>query len=116
MLTGIVLINDAHAQQPKLTGNIVRDIQSATGKPASSGFTGAPITDLENALNAKFLPDLQYALKLATASNNTITASCYQAWIDIINTQQAAVQDSSDATASASNAGSRTSLPSSRSW
>jgi hypothetical protein len=78
--------------KPKLTGNIVNDIAAATGRP--SGLTGAPVTDLQNFLNAKFLPDLQYALKLAQASKNTITADCYQAWIDIITTQQNAVMDS----------------------
>jgi hypothetical protein len=75
---------------PKLTGNIVNDIAAATGHTV----TGAPVTDLQNFMNAKFLPDLQYALKLATASKNTITADCYQAWIDIITTQQGAVMDS----------------------
>ena len=76
---------------PKLTGDIVKDIAAATGKP--SPLTGAAVTDLQNFLNAKFLPDLQYALKLAQASKNTITADCYQAWIDIITTQQGAVMD-----------------------
>ena len=45
------------------------------------------------ALDAKLLPDLQYALKLATASGSKVTAPCYQAWIDIINVRQKAVQD-----------------------
>jgi hypothetical protein len=61
--------------------------------PVISGkLTGAPVTDIQNFMNAKFLPDLQYALKLAQASKNNITADCYQAWIDIITTQQTAVQ------------------------
>lgn len=84
--------SDAMAQAPRLvrpTGNIVQDIAAATGSRTT--ITGAPVTDIQNFLNAKFLPDLQYALKLATASKNTITADCYQAWIDIINTQQTAV-------------------------
>jgi hypothetical protein len=79
--------------KPKpLTGNLVKDIQTATGQQVT-GITGAPVTDLENAFNAKVLPDLQYALKLSQASKNTITGDCYQAWIDIITTQQNAVMD-----------------------
>jgi hypothetical protein len=96
MLIAFLAVSPALAQQPKLTGNIVKDIQTATGR-APSPLTGAPVTDLENALNAKFLPDLQYALKLATAANNKVTAPCFQAWIDIITTQQKAVQDANGA-------------------
>jgi len=70
-----------------LTGNIIQDFGPKTG------LTGAPVTDLQNFFNAKLLPDLQYALKLATASKNNITGDCYQAWIDIINTQQIAVKN-----------------------
>jgi len=55
---------------------------------------GGPLEDIIGALDAKLLPDLQYALKLATASNSKVTAPCYQAWIDIINVRQKAVQDS----------------------
>jgi hypothetical protein len=84
---------DAHAQARlvKPTGNLVNDLAAATGSKTT--ITGAPVTDIQNFLNAKFLPDLQYALKLATASKNSVTADCYQAWIDIITTQQGAVMD-----------------------
>ena len=51
--------------------------------------------DLLQALDVKLLPDLQYALKLANATSNKITANCYSAWIDIIQVQQTAVQDAS---------------------
>lgn len=89
----MLLASSAFAQgtfpKPRpLTGDIVHDIAAATGSKA----TGAPVTDLENFFNAKLLPDLQYSLKLATAANSKVTAPCYQAWIDIITTQQAAVQ------------------------
>lgn len=52
-----------------------------------------PMERLLGALDAKLLPDLQYALKLAQASDSKVTAPCYQAWIDIITTRQKAVQD-----------------------
>jgi len=58
----------------------------------SSIRSGGPLEDIIGALDAKLLPDLQYALKLATASGSKVTAPCYQAWIDIINVRQKAVQ------------------------
>lgn len=54
---------------------------------------GSPLGNLLGALDAKLLPDLQYALKLADASGSKVTAPCYKAWIDIINTRQAAVKE-----------------------
>ncbi len=62
-------------------------------KIGGAGLTGDPLNDLIGALDAKLLPDLQYALKLATASGSKVTAPCYQAWIDIINVRQKAVED-----------------------
>lgn len=95
-ITLLLIGSAAHAQvqprpRPALTGNIVNDIAAANG--TKSPFTGAPVTDLQNFFNAKLLPDLQYAVKLATAAKNDITAVCYQSWIDIINTQQNAVKN-----------------------
>ena len=95
LLSAFLFAPPAMAQSPRprpLTGNIANDFP--VGRPLA-GITGAPVTDLENAFNAKVLPDLQYALKLAQASKNSITGDCYQAWIDIINTQQTAVQTKS---------------------
>lgn len=54
---------------------------------------GGPLEDIIGALDAKLLPDLQYALKLATASGSKVTAPCYTAWIEIINVRQKAAQD-----------------------
>lgn len=72
----------------QLGDKIKSDFTKETGVKA----TGDVPFDLLRALDAKLLPDLQYALKLATATNNSITATCYQAWIDMITTQQTAVQ------------------------
>ena len=89
---GVVLLaTPAWGQAPQrprlpLTGNIIQDFGPKTG------LTGAPVTDLQNFFNAKLLPDLQYALLLAKATGNNITAQCYQAWIDVITVQQTAVQ------------------------
>lgn len=57
----------------------------------AAGGGGDPLENLLAALDAKLLPDLQYALKLANASGSKVTAPCYEAWISIINTRQAAV-------------------------
>jgi len=80
----------AHAQtKPRLTGNIVEDIKNAQ-QPAgpTTRLTGNVINDLLGALDAKLLPDLQYALALANASGSKVTAPCYTAWIAIIQTRQ----------------------------
>lgn len=52
-----------------------------------------PLHDLLGALDAKLLPDLQYALRLAQGSGSKVTAPCYQAWITIIETRQKANTD-----------------------
>lgn len=81
----------------KLTGNPVKDFKLGTTNTAPAGqnlFNSSdPLEAIADALDAKLLPDLQYALKLATASNSNVTAPCYSAWIDIINTRQKAVMD-----------------------
>lgn len=64
------------------------DFTAKTGVQA----TGDVPFDLLRALDKKLLPDLQYALKLAQATGSNVTAPCYQAWIDMINTQTSAVQ------------------------
>ena len=86
----LALISPAIAQtKPRLTGNIVQDIEAAR-QPAgpTTRLTGNVINDLLGALDVKLLPDLQYAKALADASGSKVTAPCYQAWIDIINTRQ----------------------------
>jgi hypothetical protein len=64
------------------------DFTKKTGVPA----TGDVPFDLLRALDAKLLPDLQYAKKLADATGSKVTSTCYGAWIDMINVQQTAVQ------------------------
>lgn len=55
-----------------------------------SKVSSDPIQNILGALDDKLLPDLQYALKLATASGSKVTAPCYQTWIEIIQTRQKA--------------------------
>lgn len=68
-------------------------IATAIENRVAGGGTADPLNDLLGALDAKLLPDLQYALKLAQASNSRVTAPCYEAWIAIIQTRQSAVKD-----------------------
>jgi hypothetical protein len=97
----ILLAGSAQAQTPRprpgatMTQPQIDIIQKM--KDDFSAKTGVQATgdlpfDLLKALDAKLLPDLQYALKLAQATGSNVTAPCYQAWIDMINTQQTAVQ------------------------
>lgn len=74
--------------KPKLTGDLKVDFSNLTGTKA----TGNIINDLIGALDVKLLPDLTYAKKLADASGSKVTGPCWQAWIDVINVRQKAVQ------------------------
>lgn len=56
-------------------------------------LTGDPLKDMLKALDVQFLPDLKYALNRANKSGSKTTAPCYQAWITIIETRQAANVD-----------------------
>lgn len=78
----------AQLKKPQITGNIVADTRANLGGGGSSSGSSP---NLLQALDEKILPDLQYALKLALASGSKVTAPCYQAWIDIIQTRQTAV-------------------------
>jgi hypothetical protein len=85
LLGALAFPGDAMAQLKPLTGNIKNDF----GLGGTTRQTGAgALQDLLGALDDKLLPDLQYALKLATASGSKVTGPCYQAWIDIINVRQ----------------------------
>jgi len=85
-----VLSTTAFAQQRGPIGQKIHD--DLASKPGVFAGTHGPLEDILGALDAKLLPDLQYALKLANASGSKVTAPCYQAWIDIINVRQKAVQ------------------------
>lgn len=86
--------------RPALTGNIVNDIKAAEQqtKKDIAKVTGVTPTgdvgfDLLKMLDAKLLPDLQYAQKLADANGNKLTSNCWGAWISVIQTNQTAVQN-----------------------
>lgn len=88
-LLSVMLAGSAMAQtKPKLTGDIKADFGNLTG----TKVTGSPISDLVGALDVKLLPDLIYAKALADASGSKVTAPCWGAWIDVINTRQKAVK------------------------
>lgn len=73
-----------------LTGNPIADIKTAvTGKVVDNAVD----KDLLGALEVQLLPDLKYALNLATKSNNKVTGPCYAAWIAIIEARQSANVD-----------------------
>lgn len=93
---GGFLMGGAHAQtQQRRPLDILSDLKANV--PGSNGQLGtrtsSPLSDILGALDVKLLPDLQYALKLASASGSKVTAPCYQAWIDIITVRQKAVTD-----------------------
>lgn len=79
--------NPASAQVKRLTGNIGNDLGITRAVPTSSD----PLANIIGALDAKLLPDLQYAKVMADASGSKVTAPCFGAWIDLINVRQKAV-------------------------
>ncbi len=87
----LVFAGAAQAQQPRARIQLPIDPLGLNNRDQVG--VGSPLNNLLGALDAKLLPDLQYALKLAEASGSKVTAPCYKAWIDIINTRQKAVQD-----------------------
>lgn len=92
---------DARAQtptpikRPQITGDVVADTKANLGLGGSGGglrsSSGSPLNNILGALDDVLLPDLQYALKLAQASDSKVTAPCFQAWIDIINKRKVAL-------------------------
>jgi len=94
VLSAFLAVPSAHAQvrKPALTGNPIADIKTNFEKTTGVKATGDIPFDLLKALDKALLPDLQYAQKLAVATGSKVTAPCYGAWIDMINTQQTAVQ------------------------
>jgi hypothetical protein len=86
---------DASAQikRPQITGNVVADTRANLGI-GGAGPSSGPLVNILGALDDAMLPDLQYALKMATAADSKVTAPCFQAWIDIINKRKVAVTNS----------------------
>jgi hypothetical protein len=78
-------------KRPQITGNIVDDTKANLGLGGQSTVASKGLNDILGALDDKLLPDLQYALKIATATDSKVTAPCYQAWIDIIQKRKASV-------------------------
>ena len=95
LLSAFLAVPSAHAQvrKPALTGNPIADIKTNFEKTTGVKPTGDVPFDLLKALDKALLPDLKYAQRLAVATGSKVTAPCYGAWIDMINTQQTAVTD-----------------------
>lgn len=91
ILAALLVAGPAVAQKKPGIPNIFQPRTDSTDQVQSGAGGGSKgLGDLLGALDAKVLPDLKYALALATKSNSKVTAPCYQAWIDIIETRQAA--------------------------
>jgi hypothetical protein len=81
----------AHAQsrqpaRPPLTGDPVRDIGTAikSGQQQSAKEANETTADLVDKLDKLALPDFEYALAMAKATNNVVSAPCWQAWVDML--------------------------------
>jgi hypothetical protein len=86
----------AYAQTRKpLTGDPIRDIGNAINgqKEAVQTRASQGELDLVDKLQKLSLPDFQYALALAKATNNVVSVPCWQAWVDLLTAQQTGVKD-----------------------
>lgn len=90
----------AHAQtrQPvraPLTGDPIHDIGNAikSGQQQSAKEANETTADLVERLNKLALPDFEYAFAMAKATNNVVSAPCWQAWVDMISAQQKPLTD-----------------------
>lgn len=101
-LTGLALAGaaPAHAQsrqpaRPPLTGDPVRDIGTAikSGQQQSAKEANETTADLVDKLDKLALPDFEYALAMAKATNNVVSAPCWQAWVDMLTAQQKPLTD-----------------------
>jgi hypothetical protein len=82
-------------QAPRLTGDPVKDIGNAIhqGQQQAASATNENTADLVGKLNKLALPDFEYALAMAKATNNVVSAPCWQAWVDMLKAQQKPLQD-----------------------
>lgn len=89
-----LIATSAWAQAPKPRPlNIFQPRTDSTDGVQIGGGGDKGLQDLIGALDAKLLPDLKYAKRLADKANNTITGQCWDTWIAIIESRQQAVQD-----------------------
>ena len=102
VLTALALAcaSPAHAQsrqpaRPPLTGDPVRDIGTAikSGQQQSAKEANETTADLVDKLDKLALPDFEYALAMAKATNNVVSAPCWQAWVDMLTAQQKPLTD-----------------------
>lgn len=85
-----LFVTSAFAQGlPKPRLNLPIDPLNLNTKNAPT--SNDPLANIIGALDAKLLPDLQYAKTMADASGSKVTGPCYGAWIDLINVRQKAV-------------------------
>jgi hypothetical protein len=77
--------NRPTVQAPKFTGNPIKDFAPEN--------LNRDTTDLVGKLGKLSLPDFQYALGMATATNNVVSKPCWQAWVDLLTAQQKPLVD-----------------------
>ncbi len=71
------------------TGNLPKDIGNAvSGRDQPATTRG--IDDLVSKLDTLSLPDFEFALAQAKATNNEVTQPCWEAWVTLIKARQAA--------------------------
>jgi hypothetical protein len=95
VLAGSAAAQNRQPRPPALTGDPVKDIGNAikAGQQQGTAASNANTADLVAKLNKLALPDFEYALAMAKATNNVVSAPCWQAWVDLITAQQKPLTD-----------------------
>jgi hypothetical protein len=86
--------------RPALSGDPVRDIGNAikSAQQQSAKEANETTADLVDKLDKLALPDFEYALAMAKATNNVVSAPCWQAWVDMLRAQQKPLTDAAGQT------------------
>jgi len=86
----LMLTTPGHTQQRRdpLTGDPVKDIQHAIEGHQSASTGSSGLQHLADQIAKLSLADFKAAQALAAASSNTITKSCWDAWVTLLESQQ----------------------------
>jgi len=90
----LLLAGPALAQTRKpLTGDPTKDIPNIFNQGQPQKPSQNPLDELAAKIAKLSLADFQYAAALAHATNNTVTASCWDEWVKLVTAQQSPLKD-----------------------
>jgi hypothetical protein len=73
--------------------NLIPGCRTPDGTVNQAGSGGNPLANLNDEILAKLLADFTYAAARAHATNNTVTAPCWDAWVKLLTAQSQPLSD-----------------------